>query len=450
MFLRFFVSNFLSFGKEVEFNLFPARLKSNKEHIYEVRGGVEILRSSAIYGANGSGKSNFIKAIHYLHDVVVKGDLNENEIPLTPFKLDSKSINNPSIFGVEFFINNKYYEYTISVKEKIILKETLYETHPKKNDRTLIFLREQKNNKIKINVNPIYYKTEKDKLRFEIYEDDLLPNQSFIFSVKNKFTQVKQPFKWFKENLWILYPKSRYFLTLRLCFDENYKSFLNTLLPMLGTGMSNIDILSIPIDDFFGIDDKESQTKLIENINESKGLLPFQQNNKDYLARKIDSNFIIEKVITYNSDENGEKIQFEPEEQSDGSRRILDLVPAIHKMITENSVFFIDEIDRSLHPSMIKELLRYFMQSKSKGQLVFTTHESNLLDLEIFRQDEIWFSEKNNKGESTLYPLSEFKPRYDLDIQKGYLSGRFGAIPFLGNFKDLKWEYAEDTPVQER
>ena len=85
-----------------------------------------------------------------------------------------------------------------------------------------------------------------------------------------------------------------------------------------------------------------------------------------------------------------------------------------------------------------------FLSRKTRGQLIFTTHESNLLDLKLFRQDEVWFMEKDETGSSRAYPLSEFKPRYDLDIRKGYLNGRFGAIPFLGNLKDLNWEYAEE------
>jgi hypothetical protein len=107
------------------------------------------------------------------------------------------------------------------------------------------------------------------------------------------------------------------------------------------------------------------------------------------------------------------------------------------------AVFFIDEMDRSLHPSMTKELIRYFLSQATKGQLIFTTHESNLLDLEIFRQDEIWLTEKDASGATKIYPLSDFKPRYDLDIRKGYLAGRFGAIPFLGNLKDLNWSHAQ-------
>ena len=156
---------------------------------------------------------------------------------------------------------------------------------------------------------------------------------------------------------------------------------------------------------------------------------------------------LVEKVKTFNIGANGNLIDFEPEEQSDGTRRLLDLIPAIHYVSNKPAVFFIDEIDRSLHPTMVKELLRYFMEHPAKGQLIFTTHESNLLDLEIFRQDEIWLTEKNKLGATTIYSLSDFKPRYDLDIRKGYLAGRFGAIPFLGNLNDLNWEHANKQRV---
>jgi AAA15 family ATPase/GTPase len=112
----------------------------------------------------------------------------------------------------------------------------------------------------------------------------------------------------------------------------------------------------------------------------------------------------------------------------------------------ENSVVVIDEIDQSIHPSLLKSLIRKIMnEERMNGQLIFTTHESNLLDLDIFRQDEIWFAEKKSTGETSLYSMSDFKPRYDLDVRKGYLNGRFSAIPFLGNLMDLKWEqYAEE------
>ena len=130
-------------------------------------------------------------------------------------------------------------------------------------------------------------------------------------------------------------------------------------------------------------------------------------------------------------------VEFNLAEQSDGSKRILDLIPIINWLVAEDITIFIDEIDRSLHPKMAIEFIKFVMFQKTKGQLIFTTHESHLLDLEIFRQDEIWFTEKNKEGSTKMYPLSDFKPRYDLDIQKGYFAGRFGAIPFLGNLNEL-------------
>lgn len=106
----------------------------------------------------------------------------------------------------------------------------------------------------------------------------------------------------------------------------------------------------------------------------------------------------------------------------------------------------IDEIDQSIHPTLLKEFVAQIQDNPNKvGQLIFTTHESNLLDLDLFRQDEIWFAEKNKEGATHLYPLSEYNVRPDLDIRKGYLSGRFGAIPFLGDLRKLRLEeYAEE------
>jgi hypothetical protein len=153
---------------------------------------------------------------------------------------------------------------------------------------------------------------------------------------------------------------------------------------------------------------------------------------------------MVHKIITQHKGKEEKAVPFEMNEESDGTLRLFDLLPAVELLIHEEAVVFIDEIGRSLHPTLIKEFLQLYLGRRTKGQLIFTTHESNLLDLKLFRQDEIWFVEKDKAGSSRTYPLSEFKPRYDLDIRKGYLNGRFGAIPFLSNLKDLNWEYAEE------
>lgn len=446
MLLRFFVSNFMSFSEEVEFNMFPGVFKTHKDHVYSHRK-VNLLKTAAIYGSNGSGKSNFIKAVHFLHDVVVKGDLDDNEVKCQPFRLDKTRVEQPSVFGMEFLAGNRFFEYSVSVNKGEIFEETLYETNPTKEDATNIFTRTTEKGVSKIEVNPQLIKTEKERFRFEIYGEDLLPNQSLIYKLKDKLAEATEVVEWFEKNIWILYPQSKYFLTARLCLDQKYKNFLNQLLPKLGTGMDAVDVESIPFTTFFGIDDEDKRKEFEENLKGKRSLIHFFKNDKEYIARRVGKEFIVNKIKTFNTDKSGESVEFEPEEQSDGTRRMLDLIPAIQMLSNTASVFFIDEMDRSLHPSMTKELLRYFMSNASKGQLVFTTHESNLLDLEIFRQDEIWLSEKDKSGSTQMYPLSDFKPRYDLDIRKGYLAGRFGAIPFLGNLKDLNWQHAEKQGV---
>ena len=122
------------------------------------------------------------------------------------------------------------------------------------------------------------------------------------------------------------------------------------------------------------------------------------------------------------------------------SPRLLDFIPAFKDLINTDKVFIIDEIERSVHPLLIKELVRkYSEDANTRGKLIFTTHESNLLDQDIFRQVEIWFAEKTPSGSTELYSLSDFKEHNTIDIRKGYLNGRHGSIPFLGKLIDLNW-----------
>lgn len=140
--------------------------------------------------------------------------------------------------------------------------------------------------------------------------------------------------------------------------------------------------------------------------------------------------------------EGGTYFQLDISEESDGTRRLLDFIPALHRLQNESGVYFIDEIDRSMHPMLVWKFLDFFLRSCNKvpSQIIVTTHESNLLDLDLVRRDEIWFAEKDGELETRLYSLMDFKVRTDLEIRKNYLNGRFGAVPFLGDFKKLELE----------
>jgi len=143
----------------------------------------------------------------------------------------------------------------------------------------------------------------------------------------------------------------------------------------------------------------------------------------------------------------GERIVMDISEESDGTRRLLQLIPVLHHLRLKGGVFFIDEIDRSMHPLLVRKFLEFFLKScgGDHRQVIVTTHESSLLDLELLRRDEIWFAQKDSDGASKIYSLADFQVRKDLEIRKHYLQGRFGAVPFLGNIDTLLEETTPKT-----
>ena len=185
----------------------------------------------------------------------------------------------------------------------------------------------------------------------------------------------------------------------------------------------------VQISDAVRID--KSDAYLIANLLDDLGVT----------AALIDGQELALKPYSYHSSDNGKLVKFELDEESDGSRRMIDYIP-LFQILTSDATVFIDEFERSIHPSLLKAMVRKLLgpDSNIKGQLIFTTHDCNLLDQSIFRQDEIWFVEKK-EGKTTMYPLTDFQIRQELDIKKGYINGRFGAIPFLGDLDNLNWKY---------
>ena len=198
------------------------------------------------------------------------------------------------------------------------------------------------------------------------------------------------------------------------------------------------------VKEFFSKDEIESVNELFDDSedgskNEIVPMTSIRGRDQIVVVKEGDDVFVKQLKLTH-YDNTGASTDFEIDDESDGTSRLLDFIPAFRDILTTNKVILVDEIERSIHPLLIKELIRKFSEDKkSKGQLIFTTHESNLLDQDIFRQDEIWFVEKSPKGNTDLYSLSDYKEHNTIDIRKGYLNGRYGSIPFLGNLADLNW-----------
>lgn len=453
MLIRFLATNFLSFNEETEFNMLSSSdQRTHKEHVY-MHNGLDLLKGAAIYGANGAGKSNFVRAISALKTIVQGGKVNYlNDIE--GFKLSSED-NKPTTLEIEFIKDGIPFLYGVSVSDKLVVEEWLYVSSLSGGSDQLLFHRTLESGSLNLKFAEEYTRTEEDRFRLKFYQDELLKNDELLFpelaGLKEGFKQVKRAFNWFNDIL-ILFPQTKLGI-LSLITQPHpvqlFKQFSDETICTFHTGISEVEVISSDLVTFLG----QENENLIENISRSL------RNGKEYITFSLQKTWgvgeqfiailendkpIVRHVVTKHNDQQGQLVAFSLEEESDGTNRLLDFIPAFYGVIHTEAVVIIDEIDQSIHPALLKELVRKFMaNTATKGQLIFTTHESNLLDQNLFRRDEIWFVEKH-EGATKMYPLSEFDIRLDLDIRKGYLNGRFGAVPFLGNLKDLNWEqYAE-------
>ncbi|SDI13676.1 hypothetical protein SAMN05421846_104200 [Chryseobacterium taeanense] len=444
MLIRFIVKNIFSFKDETEFNLFPNKTQRLKHHKV-TKNDFEFLRYSAIYGANGSGKSNLIKSLSFLELIIENGEL-PIEIDDLKFKLNRENANLPISFGIEFIAENNTFFYSITFENNKILNEYLAQSYKDKDK--LIFERNYDNSQ-NIEFYEDYYRSEKEKLFEEVLAEKLIqPNELLITFLSKKYPEefklVNTAFGWFEKTLIIIKPDAKPGgIAHILDEDESILNFANKFIPSLNTGISEIEIEKKKIEDLFGKEGRKLRKKLLDDLKSEPDTLSVATNKEtgEQVALVYENDEIIAKrLITKHKDSFGNNIEFNLGEESDGTKRLIDYIPAFQEIINSDKVYVIDEIERSIHPITIKEIVtKLTLDEQVKGQLIFSTHESNLLDQNILRPDEIWFAQKDFEGSSKLYSLSDFKIHNTIDIENGYLKGRFGGIPFLGNLKDLNW-----------
>jgi AAA15 family ATPase/GTPase len=422
--------------------MLASSLKTHKHHVYNT-GKVEVLKAAAIYGANGAGKSNLIKAIEFLQEIVQDGGLSKS-VNEKKFKLNKSNELKPISFEIEFSIEKKIFSYGVSFNNSIVTEEWLYESGVTTEDKLIFERKVTKSGKVSLKLADKYQKTQKQKLLIELMEESLLKSWELFLgkSEELKIKEITNARDYIEHGIVIIHPGSKFQgLVPHLTLKSEFKDFANNLLKTFDTGVTELDIESIDFEKYFGEEDEKIKKEILETISNGHSVL-HNTSTGGVLITKEKEKTIVKKVVAKHLNSDGNKITFDLDEESDGTQRLLDFIPAFDGILQDEVTFIIDEIDQSLHPALLKALVQKIMADKAtKGQIIFTTHESNLLDLDIFRQDEIWFAEKEKKtGSTQLYSLIEFKPRYDLDIRKGYLKGRFGAIPFLANLDDLKWK----------
>lgn len=444
MLMRFNVKNFLSFYETQEFTMIPGNVRNKEHHLIKGKN-LNLLKFAALYGPNASGKSSLIKALKFSKDVVTKGIKSHSYNQY--FRLKKGADLTPTTFEYEFKIDDKYYAYgfNLMLSESKVIGEWLYEIRP--NGESLIYERNLSDFK-----SGLKFKSDDSRVRFNIYSEDILNNDQVLFLSEinrnkenvlkkyDEFVVFSNIFNWFTQTLDINSPDTPISSTeFYISNDRNNNDKLFTLLDSLGTGITDFKLVNTSIDDAR----KQIPQKLIEDIEtqlfkRKAGVVHFRARNNLHIIQLDDEQNLEIKTMYFSHGINGG--DFTLGEESDGTRRLLDLLEIL--LGESDKVYVIDEIDRSLHPNLTYKFIELFLEmlADKRIQLIITTHEDRLLDLDLLRRDEIWFVEKQENGSSKLYSLEKFKTRFDQKILKSYLEGRYGAVP---KFKKLPLEYEE-------
>ena len=296
-------------------------------------------------------------------------------------------------------------------------------------------------------------------MRMRVYLEDFDQNISDAFRKKTilsdladrgkeptgVFAEIAEIKKWLKRMI-ILFPNSKYKRINEIASNENTREVFEDLISFFDTGIESVEGQQQEMD-FEKVlenmpDEKKEEIRieLSNKVNERPFMVKINR-NMYLLRRNADGNIIYNKMLLNHG--NLEDL-FEYEDESDGTRRLFDLLPLFYES-KEGSVILIDEIDRSLHTKVTRQFLELFyaLEGKKNCQMIATTHDSNLLDLDLMRQDEIWFVERQKDHSSKVYSLNKFRARFDKKIDKEYLLGRYGAIPVFNEELNLEGMYEE-------
>ena len=408
MLIRFSFKNFKSFKNE---NCLDMEATSLKEHEYNVAklDSGEYLKVSAIYGANASGKTNVLQAFDYMKKRILVSDDSKKNSPIDEENIYSFMINNdPIALEVEILAkNNKIYKYGFELVKDNIISEWLYEKRVNKFysifERVNNNIKMMKDNKLSKLANidertlflNIYSKIDKDNEDF---------NNVYDWFVNSTYLDLGNPnFERFINNR----------VSLKILSDENYKKELLKFIKTFDSGIVGI----------------KTTPDSIEAVKSNNGIIDIEVIHKG---------------------ENGELKALPFYLESNGTRKMFHLFDFFMDALKNGMVLFVDELDAKLHPLLTRYIINLFHNSdtnKGNGQLIYSTHDTVNLNKETFRRDEIWFAEKDKDGISEIYALSDYileddknagkKVRNDATYNKDYLTGRYGAIPVLEEFRKI-------------
>lgn len=440
MLIQVNVQNFKSFNESNSLNMIASnKLRTQKDKLYE-SVDIALLKSAVIYGANASGKSNFVEVLRFMKECVIN-----QELPIESYNWYCRNHEDNrekiSSFSVQLLLDGDCYEYGFDaiLNTQTIKDEWIVNLNKKK----ILY---QRNNEGKP-LNGLNLGKE-DRMRMEIYLDDFLHNDKSLFLTemnRNKsfdkdsgLSVYHRIYNWFAKDLNVLFPdmplkKFAYY------YDESTLNNIKKIVRSFDTCIEDIEIKNMSeeqLQNKIGISlYKDVINELKKNVHKNKQELNLSmRSKKEFFNITMNDNYDLEiKTLCFKHGKS--MLDFEFCEESDGTKRVFDFLDILLNK-NQNSVYVIDEMERSLHPNLFNrfiELLNEY-QKQSNIQVIFTTHQSEIMSQDLFRRDQIWFVESDKNNDSKIYSLDTFNERFDKKISKAYLDGRYGAIP---QFKSL-------------
>lgn len=442
MLIRFKVGNFKSFGDVQEISMIAGKVQNKSERVYKDEK-VKLLKYAQVFGANASGKSNMVEALDFYRDTILYG-LSDGYSSLYN-KCSSQNKTLSSYFEIEVKINEKYYAYgyELILNSGKFTSEWLIELNEKQEQT--IFSRNIITGEFEVDTR---IENNELKERLNIYLDDIKKDESVLFlknintnkkdfyTIFNEALPLRNVFQWIERKLDINYPDQPVSMYSYFASKSNIKQTVEAI-KAFSTGIINYKIIETTIETLLQKVPSSLKNKILSDIEKAASQNNDEENN--FILRD-DKDFFMVNVV--NGKTKCETIQFEHlnsdnlfllSEESDGTARILDLLEIL--LNNANKVFVIDEVDRCLHPQLTRKFIEIYLEyaKNHHTQLIVTTHESRLLDLNLVRRDEVWFIEKADCGNSKIYSLEEYNTRFDQKIDKAYLDGRYGGVPVFNS-----------------
>jgi hypothetical protein len=413
MLIRFRLENFRSFRDEQELSFVASSLRDLPEVVREVKGIDQgLVTVAAIYGANASGKSNVLKALAHMEAAVRLSHRSwkpEGPIRTEPFLLDEESGKRASTFEVDLLLDGVRFQYGFTLSSEAVLREWLY-AYPSARKQTWLLREGQA------------FRFGKQLLGENRAIENLTRKNSLFLSAaaQNNHEQLSPLYRWFADDLYFVTERREMLphMTAELCKgDDGIKKRIAEMIGAADLGIIGFDVMEEILDDRY--------KTLAQAFASALEVAPDDSANPITVTRP---------ALRHRSAQEG-GVSFQERNESAGTLAWLGLLGPMLSALEAGGTLCIDELDASLHPVLAKEIVALFNNPKrnqNQAQLIFSSHDTNLLDPELLRRDQIWFVEKDRQGSSHLYPLTDFKPRKDENLERGYLQGRYGAIPFVG------------------